>query len=57
MTDDRRKHIRKQAIITESLMNGHLPEQRENYSRELKTIEELTGYIMELTNDLDGCLT
>ncbi len=50
----RKVFIRKQAIIVDELMKGHLPEQIENYSNELKTIEDLTGYIMELTVDVEG---
>ena len=50
----RKVFIRKQAITVDELMKGFLPEQRDNFSNELKTIEELTGYIMELTVDVEG---
>lgn len=48
--DSRIAHIRKQASDTLELTKGFTPEQREAFSNEMKTMEELANYVLELTN-------
>lgn len=48
--EERRQFIRKQATATLELTKGFTPEQRTGFSNELKTAEELAGYILELTD-------
>jgi len=48
---ERVKHYRSQAIAVETLTNGLIDSQRENNC--IKTIEMLTGYVLELTNQID----
>ncbi len=43
--------IRQQAVNTLELTKGFLPEQRDKFSNEMKTMEELAGYVLELTNE------
>lgn len=50
MESKRLQFIRKQAIDTLELTKGFSPEQRERFSNELKTAEELAGYVLEVTN-------
>jgi hypothetical protein len=46
---ERNEFIRKEAITALELIKGFTPEQRANFSNELKTVEEFSGYILELT--------
>lgn len=48
---ERAKHFRSKAIDVETLTNGLIGSQRENNC--IKTIEMLTGYVLELTNQID----
>lgn len=50
MQQERNTHIRQQAITALELTKGFTPEQRAAFSNELKTVEELAGFILELTN-------
>jgi len=43
---------KKQAQTVLTLMNGYTPEQRANFSNEMKTCEELAMIICELTNNI-----
>lgn len=52
MNSDRRDYIRKQAITVFELTKGFTPEQRQNFSNELNCLEEISGYVLELTDQL-----
>lgn len=49
---DRAMHFRNQAIMVETLTNGLIGSQRESNS--MKTIIDLTHYVLELTNGIDN---
>jgi hypothetical protein len=51
MQHERHNHIRAQAINALELTKGFTPEQRECFSNSLKTVEEFSGYILELTSN------
>jgi hypothetical protein len=48
---ERKLFIRKQANACLELLKGHTPEQRDNWSNATKAVEELAGFILELTNE------
>jgi hypothetical protein len=50
MQEERYNYIRKQAIMALELTKGFTPEQRNAFSNTMKTVEEFSGYILELTN-------
>lgn len=43
------EYFRQQAIIALELTKGFTPEQREQMSNALKTVEDFAAYILELT--------
>ena len=45
-------HFRNRAIVVETLTNGLIGSQRESNS--IKTIIDLTHYVLELTNEIDN---
>ncbi len=47
---DRKVFLRKQAITVFELTKGYTPEQRQNFDNAMKTMEEMAGYVLELTN-------
>jgi hypothetical protein len=51
MTEETREHYRRQATIVFELTKGFTPEQRANESNLFSTMEEMAGYVLELTND------
>jgi hypothetical protein len=51
---DRERYIRRQAINTLELTRGFTGEQRERRGNTFHTMEELAGYILELTGSGSG---